>query len=566
MPTEKKPNTHKHARVLAQLSRQTQLYQNTLLVHSQINHQRVPHNHLHGPEVPLNLRLPYTMRPTRVPSFEPPSDESPQMATQLSDEDLYADDSFGEPLVRCPNITGAANSSAPMQRSIEHIPNPDESPSRSYTQHTGSNSPVPAARINIPHGDTTDDEYTASDNSDEYLYTAMTLVQYGREAHAGPTGIVPTRHLVAGSRTLPNGSPVPRTRLDTLDGRRPGLLDNHAYSPVDAMVAGLQIQRSSEMESKQPSPLSRPPPKFVLPRGPHELSNQNRQAHHTGQDGLHPAPPLRTVEVRRSKYVVPRTLSRSGSFFNTDDSFVEEPIPTMEQALSWSYERVLMTKEQYAQKVAAMAKEKTNSPASLHDNDPFAALARSKRKSNVIFTSFARSGCDTQTSIGESSRAAAKATNAAVTSTRIQPQMSGTNHNTPVATHKGPEDSSGQDQDSRVALTSVASEKWFNPRKENLVPAEVYATRRALLKEKLAANGKKRAEILQQEQNQIDDWKASTPYQGDRLLEELQKFTIAVKEQNELRLRLLDNNSRDVQGRLNRLNHLERGGKPPLHL
>ncbi|KAF2441786.1 hypothetical protein P171DRAFT_446614 [Karstenula rhodostoma CBS 690.94] len=550
-----------------------------------------------------------TMRPTHTPGHKPPTDPSPLMATFLSDNTFDMEDFSGEPLGGTSASTAAASSSALMRRSVDSVFHDSESPFRQHIEHApsdaGSDNAVLSARTNTPHGEITAYESdTASDFSDEDLWTPEHQETQDPAAASSYTtasaGLAPIHYFVAHTHAAPNGSPIARTRPITVDIWRPGPLDNATiltplnwrvsratgtfiYSPVNILVADvLRPQRDTEKQSGKlrnsanytayiasshagPNPaLLGPPPKFILHKGRRELRRQNHQPPRAGQIEMHPSPPLRTVQVRRTKYVVPRILSRAGSFFN-DDPFVTEPTPTVEQALSWSYERVLMTKEEYDQKVAAMVDEETSISTPLH-NDPFPVSAQYTHISNATISSQSRGGCSTQYSLGSGSHAAAKFTGAIFPFAQIpQPELSSTDRNILEDIDEGLEESVRQsNQDKQASLALNASGRPSSPKK-NRVQAAVFAARRTSLKGQLADVEVERKAVLQREQDETDAWQASAPFEGAQLLEEVQKFTTAAKERTELRLRVLGWKSQAIQGRLNRLDFISRNGNGSPH-
>ncbi|KAL5422390.1 hypothetical protein PMIN04_004721 [Paraphaeosphaeria minitans] len=297
-----------------------------------------------------------------------------------------------------------------------------------------------------------------------------------------------------------------------------------------------------------------------MPNEKRELRRQNRQASRTGKIAAQLTPPLRTVQIRRTKYLVPRTPSRRGSFF-AEDPLVTAGTPTVEQALSWSYERILMMKE-YEQKVAAMGDDETNISTPLADNDPFAALAQSKHTSRVLFSLKNGAIDGAQDSLGKSSRTAAKFTSAvSLFAQALRPELSGIDGNTVDVIEEGVKESLRQLSQFNRVSPIYRFRRPSNHRKHP-VAAEVFSTRRILVKEQLAANVVKRKEMLQQEQDEIEALKASASFEGERILE----FNTATKERKERQLRLLGKELRTVQRRLIRLGHLERGGKGPIHI
>ncbi|KAK7191092.1 hypothetical protein PSPO01_03255 [Paraphaeosphaeria sporulosa] len=547
------------------------------------------------------------MRPTRPSGHKPPTVPSPFMTTLLSDDIYDVEQSSGEPLVQHRARIGAASSSAHMPQSVGNVFHCDESPSRQHIEYApsdaGSNNHVLAVRTKVRHAVTTDSRSdAASDYSDKDLWNAEP------QQAQSTTSASPMYYFVALPHAAPNGSPIGRTRPIAIDNWWPGPLDSTRittlkwrveramgtfdYSPVVIPVVGVlhpsgiqrnyleAVHEASSHKFQNPA-LVGPPPKFILPKGRGELRRQTRQVPLPSQTATHSTPPLRTVQARRSKYVVPRILSRTGSFFD-DDPFVTKATPTVEQALSWSYERVLMTTEEYEQKVAEMADDETNISTPLYGNDPFAALAQNTRRSKAIISPQSRGSYGSQDSLGESSRAAAKFTSAVspgrtdASPTLIfamsplaqasQLELSGTHGSKLETIDEGVEESSRQpSQDQQVSPFSTITRRLSKPKKI-LAEAEVFATRRMSLKQQLAANGVKRKDIIQREEDEITTWQASAPFEGAQLAEELQKFTTAAKEQTELRLRILDGESRTIQNRLSRLGFIERSGKGPVHL
>ncbi|KAL5380419.1 hypothetical protein DPSP01_007741 [Paraphaeosphaeria sporulosa] len=451
-----------------------------------------------------------------------------------------------------------------MPQSVGNVFHCDESPSRQHIEYApsdaGSNNHVLAVRTKVRHAVTTDSRSdAASDYSDKDLWNAEP------QQAQSTTSASPMYYFVALPHAAPNGSPIGRTRPIAIDNWWPGPLDSTRittlkwrveramgtfdYSPVVIPVVGVlhpsgiqrnyleAVHEASSHKFQNPA-LVGPPPKFILPKG-------------------------------------------RGSFFD-DDPFVTKATPTVEQALSWSYERVLMTTEEYEQKVAEMADDETNISTPLYGNDPFAALAQNTRRSKAIISPQSRGSYGSQDSLGESSRAAAKFTSAVspgrtdASPTLIfamsplaqasQLELSGTHGSKLETIDEGVEESSRQpSQDQQVSPFSTITRRLSKPKKI-LAEAEVFATRRMSLKQQLAANGVKRKDIIQREEDEITTWQASAPFEGAQLAEELQKFTTAAKEQTELRLRILDGESRTIQNRLSRLGFIERSGKGPVHL
>lgn len=508
------------------------------------------------------------MRPTRRSDHKLPTDPVPFIATLLSDT-LSVEDSFGKPVGGASTSTSVAGSFSLMRRSVDSVFDHGESPSRQHIEYApsdvGSDNTVLAARTNAPHVETMKDESdTDSDFSDDDD-PCTTEPQETQDPATGPSHtttsaiLAPIHYFVTRAHTVPNGTPIARNR--TING-------TSIYSPVDSMVADvLHAQRDMDKQTEklrnaakydahvasshagQKSALVGPPPKFILPKGPRELRRQNHQAPHASPIATHPSPPLRTVQVRRTKYVVPRIVSRTGSVF-TDDPYVSEPTPTVEEVPSWPYERVLMAKEEYDQKVAAKADDETSTSTPLHNNPvpDFAQYAD-------------------QDSPGSDFRAAANFMSALSPFARTPLlNMSGTDGNKPQDIDEGAEESFNYSNQNNQALLSSIAFGGSPKTKNNPTQAEVFATRRMSLKKQLAAVAIQRKEIPQREQDEIDAWKASVSFEGAQLIEELQEVIAAAKERTELRHSVLDGESRTIQSRLNRLVFIERGGKGPLHL